>query len=75
MLTVAEGLLTEDRRALTPHGKVNSSRVAVRPSVWLVEDPYVATADLMVGCGGVAHFLLRLDGADLGYPLLPSSST
>ncbi len=39
---------------------------------WLVEDPYVATADLMVGSGSVIHFFLRLSmGAkDVGFPLL-----
>ena len=40
---------------------------------WLVEDPYRATADLMVGCAGVAHFLLRLCHADLSAPLLVES--
>jgi lantibiotic modifying enzyme len=43
---------------------------------WLVEDPFSPTADLMVGCGGVAHFLLRLAGgrkvSHLGPPLLLS---
>lgn len=41
-------------------------------TVWIVEHPDVATADLMVGSGGVAHFLLRLSvGPDaLGLPLL-----
>ncbi len=27
---------------------------------WLVEDPYLATGDLMVGYSGVLHFLLRM---------------
>ncbi|HEY8418004.1 MAG TPA: lanthionine synthetase LanC family protein [Limnochordales bacterium] len=39
---------------------------------WLVEDPHVPTADLMVGCGGVLHFLMRFAGAERagGFPLL-----
>jgi serine/threonine protein kinase len=37
---------------------------------WLVEDPYRPTADLMIGCAGVAHFLLRLCHDDLSAPLL-----
>ena len=41
---------------------------------WLVEDPFRATADLMVGCAGVAHFLLRLCHDDLSVPLLLKSS-
>ncbi|WP_166870377.1 lanthionine synthetase LanC family protein [Massilia mucilaginosa] len=41
--------------------------------VWLAEDPVAPTADLMVGMGGVAHFLARLGegGPALGFPLLP----
>jgi hypothetical protein len=27
---------------------------------WLVENPYTPTPDLMIGCGGVVHFLARL---------------
>ena len=40
-------------------------------SAWLVEDPEVATADLMVGSAGVVHFLLRLahEGRGFGMPL------
>ncbi len=40
---------------------------------WLVEDPYQPTADLMVGSGGVLHFLLRMSlaGKRISYPLLP----
>jgi serine/threonine protein kinase len=37
---------------------------------WLVEDPFRATADLMIGCAGVAHFLLRLRHDELSAPLL-----
>ena len=37
---------------------------------WLVEDPYRATGDLMIGCAGVAHFLLRLCHDGLSGPLL-----
>lgn len=37
---------------------------------WLVEDPFRATADLMLGCAGVAHFLLRLRHDELSAPLL-----
>ncbi len=39
---------------------------------WVVENPYHPTADLMIGCGGVAHFLARLllpGGDALGMPL------
>ncbi|RSZ58506.1 protein kinase/lanthionine synthetase C family protein [Massilia atriviolacea] len=41
--------------------------------VWLAEDPVAPTADLMVGMGGIAHFLARLGegGGGLGFPLLP----
>jgi serine/threonine protein kinase len=43
-----------------------------RASTWLVEDPNMPTADLMVGCSGVLHFLLRMTEATeaLGFPLL-----
>jgi len=39
---------------------------------WIVEDPHVPTADLMVGSGGVMHFLLRVHtgGHIGGFPLL-----
>jgi class IV lanthipeptide synthase len=39
---------------------------------WLVENPYLCTADLMVGGAGVAHFFLRasLPKASIGLPLL-----
>jgi serine/threonine protein kinase len=39
---------------------------------WLVEDPHLPTADLMVGYGGVLHFLLRLNESRnrIGFPLL-----
>lgn len=39
---------------------------------WLVENPYLPTADLMVGSGGVVHFFLRLSTPlnRLGFPLL-----
>lgn len=39
---------------------------------WIVENPYHATADLMIGSGGVAHLLARLYADDqnrLGMPL------
>jgi lantibiotic modifying enzyme len=41
-------------------------------AAWLVESPYAPTADLMVGCGGVVHFLLRAStpGSTMGLPLL-----
>lgn len=40
-------------------------------TTWLVEDPFRPTGDLMVGCGGVAHALLRLACArDVGGPPL-----
>lgn len=43
--------------------------------IWLTEDPLFASADLMVGTGGIVHFLLRLEHPDggLGFPLLPRS--
>lgn len=39
---------------------------------WLVEDPHMPTADLMVGAGGVVHFFLRraLRDRKIGFPLL-----
>lgn len=41
--------------------------------VWLSEDPAAPTADLMVGMGGITHFLTRLStrGKTLTFPLLP----
>ncbi len=38
---------------------------------WLVENPYVPTPDLMIGCSGVIHFLARLGyrKASFGAPL------
>lgn len=39
---------------------------------WIVENPYHATADLMIGSGGIAHFLTRLyadEQKQLGMPL------
>jgi lantibiotic modifying enzyme len=41
---------------------------------WAVESAEVATADLMVGCCGIAHFLVRIlafESSSLGPPLLP----
>jgi hypothetical protein len=40
---------------------------------WMVEDPYTTTADLMVGAGGVLHFMARLVSpeAGLGFAMLP----
>jgi lantibiotic modifying enzyme len=48
------------------------SRITEGGATWLVENPFHPTADLMVGCGGVAHFLLRFaEGHEsLGAPLL-----
>jgi hypothetical protein len=48
-------------------------RCADGSPVWLAEDPVTPTADLMVGMGGIAHFLARLGngGQALGFPLLP----
>ena len=44
---------------------------------WLVEDPYVATGDFMVGSAGVAHFLLHLVKGpdDFSAPLLIGTNT
>lgn len=41
--------------------------------IWLSEDPVAPTADLMVGMGGLAHFLARLSsgGQGMSFPLLP----
>jgi hypothetical protein len=73
----------EARRVLgEPEWRSRAERVGsvllqlARPSkhgvTWLVEDGAVPTGDLMVGCGGVAHFLLRLAADDrLSFPLLP----
>lgn len=39
---------------------------------WLVENPYRATADLMIGCGGIVHFLARVaryGNVPIGMPL------
>jgi hypothetical protein len=39
---------------------------------WMVENPHIPTADLMIGSAGVAHFLARLARADVlavGMPL------
>jgi lantibiotic modifying enzyme len=43
---------------------------------WLVENPYVATPDLMVGTAGVVHFLARLarPGSRFGAPLYPAGA-
>jgi class IV lanthipeptide synthase len=43
---------------------------------WIVEDAHVPTADLMVGSGGVMHFLLRVHtgGHIGGFPLLLGSN-
>ena len=50
---------------------VQLARPADRGVVWLVEDGFVPTADLMVGCAGIAHFLLRVSSDDrLSFPLL-----
>ncbi len=41
-------------------------------AAWLVENPFHPTADLMIGCSGVAHFLARLSAgssAQFGMPL------
>ena len=43
---------------------------------WLVENPYRPTPDLMIGCGGVLHFLARLSSVGTrswGMPLMPES--
>src|SRR5690606_1239393 len=47
-------------------------RTQVGMASWIVENPYHATADLMIGSGGVAHLLARLYADDqnrLGMPL------
>lgn len=51
---------------------VQLARPTGRGVTWLVEDGLVPTADLMVGCAGIAHFLLRAGSDDrLSFPLLP----
>ncbi len=54
------------------HTLIQLARPGQHGVVWLAEDGLIPTADLMVGCSGIAHFLLRL-GADgrLSFPLLP----
>lgn len=45
---------------------------------WLVENPYQPTPDLMIGSGGIVHFLARLQHvADEGFtmPLMPGEET
>ncbi len=42
---------------------------------WLAEDSHHSTADLMLGSGGVAHFLLRFCHPELSPPLLLRSTT
>lgn len=43
-----------------------------KASSWLVEHSSVATADLMVGSGGIVHFLHRMHSPQVfGVPLLP----
>jgi hypothetical protein len=44
---------------------------------WLVEDPAISTADLMIGTAGILHFLSRLDSCDssVGFPLLLPAAT
>lgn len=40
---------------------------------WLVENSQFPTADLLVGMGGVLHFLLRYRNPELGFPLLSNN--
>jgi hypothetical protein len=47
------------------------ARVDDTGASWLVENPYTPTADLMIGCGGVVHFLTRLAQPDA--PTTPSA--
>jgi len=44
----------------------------VGSAIWLVDQPFLATADLMVGTGGIVHFLMRADQTRtaFGPPLL-----
>ena len=47
-------------------------------SSWLVENPYRPTPDLMIGCGGVLHFLARLStNGDHSFapPLMPTGGS
>ncbi len=68
-----------DRRWLTAAERIvgvvasthrESSRGAV---TWMVEDPYITTADLMVGAGSALHFMARFvsSRAELGFAMLP----
>lgn len=62
------------RRAVSALNFLWSLRRCPRPdtAIWLVEDPYVSTADLMVGSAGVVHLFLRasVPTAPIGPPLL-----
>jgi serine/threonine protein kinase/rhamnogalacturonyl hydrolase YesR len=50
-------------------------RLRIQPNeelnFWLMENPEFATADLLVGNGGILHFLARLGHPELKFPLLP----
>lgn len=72
----ANRLLREDEWLLRAERIANVLLQLARPTdngvAWLVEDAFAPTGDLMVGCAGIAHFLLRLRSPDsLSFPLLP----
>lgn len=54
--------------------KILNSTYKTGPSqgfTWLVDDPYLPTADLMIGSGGVLYFMLQFySNSKIGFPLL-----
>lgn len=54
---------------------INLAKRGDEGATWLVENPYVPTPDLMIGCSGVIHFLARLGlhQTSFGSPLSPCS--
>jgi lantibiotic modifying enzyme len=65
-----EWLARAENVGLTLHALARQDESGV---CWLVENPFRPTADLMIGCGGVAHFLARLSShqtTNFGMPLL-----
>jgi serine/threonine protein kinase len=51
---------------------IRLARTTNQGKVWLVEGGPSPTGDLMVGCAGIVHFLLRMsEDVQLSFPLLP----
>ncbi|KYC41419.1 hypothetical protein WA1_22260 [Scytonema hofmannii PCC 7110] len=67
-----------DRQWLERAENIAKTLIALRQETdrssitWLVENLYQPTADLMIGAGGIIHFLLRLSlqAEKIGFPLL-----